>query len=356
MTNPKLGPLARNKAPKYAEAEIELAAYRRHFHRWMVALREAKGETLGWVELAKFRGVFDPDEEYMGDDINLGFQFAKAYWGHGYAAEAARAVLAYAFGTLNLHRVVAYAHKDNARSVRLLEKLGFQQRALRPREDMDGRECRCLRSWQRPHKKPCFTREVMSKTIAFASTLSLVVLMIVTAVYLRGARGSDGLSKALDPAAVVKEIRPLNELVTVRYGIEKVVGMKEDKSPVGTESILLLVQGKVLAGVDLADLHEGDVVMSGDVVHVHLPPPHIQEAFLDEKNTKVWDRSITWWTPWVSPDVDLEHKARLQALEDVKKAALDMGILGDAQKNAEADIRGVLRAFGFARVEFGYGT
>ena len=195
----------------------------------------------------------------------------------------------------------------------------------------------------------------MSKTIAFASTLSLVVLMIVTAVYLRGARAG-GVSKTLDAAAVVKEIRPLNELVTVRYGIEKVVGMKEEKSPVGTESILLLVQAKVLAGVDLADLQAGDVVVSGDVVHVHLPQPHIQEAFLDEKNTKVWDRNITWWTPWVSPDVDLEHKARLQALEDVKKAALDMGILEEARKNAEADIRGILRAFGMGRVEFGYGT
>jgi uncharacterized protein DUF4230 len=195
----------------------------------------------------------------------------------------------------------------------------------------------------------------MSKTIAFAATLSLVCLMIVTAVYLRGARSS-GVEKTLDSAAVVKEIRQLNELVTVRYGIEKVVGMKEEKSPVGTESILLLVQAKVLAGVDLADLREGDVVVSPEVVRVHLPPPHIQEAFLDEKNTKVWDRSITWWTPWVSPDVDLEHKARLQALEDVKQAALDMGILGEARKNAETDIRGVLRAFGIGRVEFGYGT
>ena len=91
-------------------------------------------------------------------------------------------------------------------------------------------------------------------------------------------------------------------------------------------------------------------------MNIRLSPPRIQEAFLDEKNTKVWDRSITWWTPWVSPDIDLEHKARLQALEDIKKAALDMGILGKAKKNAEADIRAVLQVLGFRKVDFGYGT
>ena len=194
----------------------------------------------------------------------------------------------------------------------------------------------------------------MAKFIAFFSTTCLIALGVYL---LLNARHQDALKTTLDSAAVIKEIRPLNELVTVKYGIEKVVGMKEEKSPVGTESILLLVQGRVLAGVDLANLQPGDISVSRDgVVHVHLPEPHIQEAFLDEKNTKVWDRSITWWTPWVSPDLDLEHKARLQALEDVKKAAVEMGILAEARRNAEGDIRGVLHVLGVPKVEFDSGT
>ncbi len=188
------------------------------------------------------------------------------------------------------------------------------------------------------------------KAWAFVSTAGLICLLVL---YLRGV----SRHAALDSLAVVKEVRQLNELVTVRYGIEKVVGMKEEKSPVGEESILLLVQGKVLAGVDLSELKPGDVtVQDTGGVYVRLTPPHIQEAYLDEKYTKVWDRSITWWTPWVSPDVDLEHKARLKALEDIKQAALDMGILAEAKKNAEMDIRSILQAFGMGKVEFGYGS
>ena len=135
------GPLRRDEAVKYAEAEIELARYRWHLGRWIVELRKSKTK-LGWVELSKFRGVFDENQEWKGDDINLGFQFSKAHWGQGFARESARAALAHAFGTLELSRVVAYAHKENARSARLLERLGFKQHGLRKREDMNGVECR----------------------------------------------------------------------------------------------------------------------------------------------------------------------------------------------------------------------
>jgi RimJ/RimL family protein N-acetyltransferase len=135
------GPLPRNEALKYAEAEIGLSQYRRHLGRWIVELRE-EGTKLGWIELSKFEGEFDEDAEWRGDDINLGFQFGKAYWGQGFASEAAHAVLTHAFGTLHLERVVAYAHEDNFRSARLLERLGFKQHYLRRREDVDRKQCR----------------------------------------------------------------------------------------------------------------------------------------------------------------------------------------------------------------------
>ncbi len=45
--------------------------------------------------------------------------------GHGDAGEAARAVLAYARETLALPRLCAIVAPDNARSIRLLQALGF---------------------------------------------------------------------------------------------------------------------------------------------------------------------------------------------------------------------------------------
>jgi hypothetical protein len=196
----------------------------------------------------------------------------------------------------------------------------------------------------------------MARLVAFLSTSCLILVLIAIIVYLRFF-GSGAAHRALDSGAVLTQVQRLNELATVKYSIEKVVGMREPKSPVGEESILLLVRGKVVAGVDLAGLTQGDVTgFDGSGVRIRLMPPRIQQAYLDEKYTKVWDRSITWWSPWVTPDADLEHKARMQALEDIKAAALEMGILTESRRNAEMDIREILRAFGMDKVAFFYGS
>jgi RimJ/RimL family protein N-acetyltransferase len=58
---------------------------------------------------------------------DLGFTFAREYQGRGLAREAAEAVLDYGFDTLNLHRVVAVADRENERSVALLGRLGMRR-------------------------------------------------------------------------------------------------------------------------------------------------------------------------------------------------------------------------------------
>ena len=98
----------------------------------------------------------------------------------------------------------------------------------------------------------------MSKLIAFISTFALLFLMIGLIVYVRVLGPAESLRRTLDPPGIVKEVQQLNELVTVRYTVQKVVGMKQDKFPVGAESILLMVQAKVSAGVNLAQITQYD--------------------------------------------------------------------------------------------------
>lgn len=194
----------------------------------------------------------------------------------------------------------------------------------------------------------------MAKLIAFVSSFIALFLIIGMACYFRYYAPAGGfLHRDLDPAAVVHEVQRLNDLVTVRYVVEKVVSLTEDKKPVGSESILLMVQGKVLAGINLNEFNQYNVEsLKGTVAVIKIPAPKIMEAFLDERNVKVWDRSITWWTPWITPDMDLEHKARLQAVEDIRKAAVQMGILDDARRNAETGIRKFLGTFGITAISF----
>ena len=59
----------------------------------------------------------------------IGWAVAPAQQGHGYATEAARALLAHGFEELRLHRVIATCQPENAASVRVMEKLGMRREA-----------------------------------------------------------------------------------------------------------------------------------------------------------------------------------------------------------------------------------
>ena len=66
---------------------------------------------------------------YMGEDGRfgeIGYTFAPAYQGQGYATEAVTAVLHYAFTTLQLQQITAMADGRNHASIKLLQRLGFQ--------------------------------------------------------------------------------------------------------------------------------------------------------------------------------------------------------------------------------------
>lgn len=68
----------------------------------------------------------------------LGYWIGTPYWGSGYATEAARAVIAYAFDSLGLHRVHARHFARNPASGRVLEKLGLRH---------EGRQRGAVRKW-----------------------------------------------------------------------------------------------------------------------------------------------------------------------------------------------------------------
>ena len=57
----------------------------------------------------------------------IGFLLGRAHWGRGLASEAVRAVLAFAFAEMGLHRVEADVDPQNGASLALLARLGFRE-------------------------------------------------------------------------------------------------------------------------------------------------------------------------------------------------------------------------------------
>ena len=65
------------------------------------------------------------------DGLELGYWLGVAYWGHGFATEAARALIDHAFGDLEHDTLISGARVNNPASRRVLEKCGFQWTGVR---------------------------------------------------------------------------------------------------------------------------------------------------------------------------------------------------------------------------------
>jgi hypothetical protein len=188
------------------------------------------------------------------------------------------------------------------------------------------------------------------RSVAFGVVVGLLLAVIVFVIARRITSATSSVT-TLDPVSVVHQIQRLSELVSVKYTVQKVVGLEEQKVPFGSEKLLLFVQAEVLAGIDLSKLAAADIKwLPAKRMQVMLPPPKIEHVVIDDKETKVWDRQITWWTPWVPYNPDLERQARLNAKDAIQQAAIDMGILDQARRNAEAGIRSLLETFGVKSV------
>ena len=79
---------------------------------------EETGELIGNVGIRRA----EPDDPVA----DMGYELSPRHWGHGYATEAGRAMLAWAFDDLGLARVHAHCVADNRGSVRVLERLGMR--------------------------------------------------------------------------------------------------------------------------------------------------------------------------------------------------------------------------------------
>lgn len=102
-------------------AQAEQAAKDGTAVRWWLCLRNEPNVLVGSIGLtAIVRGGFQ--------NAMLGYAIDEKFQGQGLMQEALAAAIEYAFSTeLNLHRIQANVRPENLRSLKLLERLGFER-------------------------------------------------------------------------------------------------------------------------------------------------------------------------------------------------------------------------------------
>lgn len=131
---------------RYYEWQDRTAENTREFVRMLVALQHerprrkfqlgvtlrASGQLIGSCGIRM--------DAVGAHEADIGYELSPEHWGNGYATEAARAVVAFGFTELRVHRISSWCVADNAGSARVLEKVGMRlEGRLRDKERYKGR-------------------------------------------------------------------------------------------------------------------------------------------------------------------------------------------------------------------------
>jgi hypothetical protein len=92
-----------------------------------------------------------------------------------------------------------------------------------------------------------------------------------------------------------------------------------------------------------------DMVVKDNVLYMRLPPAEVFVATLDNDKSYVYNRDTGLLT---KGDVNLENTARSAAEKEILQAAIDDGILTQAQQNAESFMSRMVRGLGYPDVIF----
>jgi hypothetical protein len=155
-----------------------------------------------------------------------------------------------------------------------------------------------------------------------------------------------------DPVTYISEVRALARLETIQYSVEKVITAEIGQGTFNFlfgDKMIFVAHGVVIAGIDMQKMGPEDLRVENGVLYVTLPPAEIFIATLDNQKSYVYDRETGFLSKGVQ---DLETMARQSAEDEIRRAALEDGILQQAQTNAENYLYRFFQSLGYDNVIF----
>lgn len=155
---------------------------------------------------------------------------------------------------------------------------------------------------------------------------------------------------------IVHQINDLARLETASVELEKLITAERGNHNIlwgiMGESMIFVAHGKVVAGVDFAEMTPADVqVVDPDTVMVHLPPARIFDDLpaLDNEKSYVADRDTGLLA---GADAQMETEVRRVAEQRLREEAIASGVIETANYNAQQYMINFLQGLGFETIEF----
>ena len=149
----------------------------------------------------------------------------------------------------------------------------------------------------------------------------------------------------------VYEIRNIGELSTTEYTVGKIIKLNDIANEWykhGDRKILLSCKAKIKAGVDLSELKEGDIIVRGKKITMHLPNAKITSFEMDPRDIHTEMESVSGFRDqFTQSEKNIFLKqGEMAILKDLEQT----GIIKDAKNNTATFIEQFYKSLGFEEV------
>lgn len=134
---------------------------------------------------------------------------------------------------------------------------------------------------------------------------------------------------------VLERVQGMSNLTVVRYNYSSLITSEREMPGIlaalyGERQVMVAV-GQINAGIDLSQITAEDVTTDGNTVIVKLPPPVLQECFLNDSASYIVSRDTGIFA---SSAPNLDTDARRFAVHQFRDSAIEAGILDEVQAHA----------------------
>ncbi|RAJ97559.1 uncharacterized protein DUF4230 [Larkinella arboricola] len=179
----------------------------------------------------------------------------------------------------------------------------------------------------------------INSLLRFFLVLLLVVGLVVLWEQLRGWSVFSGLTKkeASVQTVVLQEVTELGKLELVKYRFKDIVEHQLIREWLPNPKAVLIVEGEAVGCLDLTKITSEDITTQGDSLIVHLPDPELCSYKIDHRNSRVFNTEYTFFE-----EAQLVSEAYRRAETQIRRAALNSGILEQTRQNADKILKPML--------------
>jgi hypothetical protein len=182
----------------------------------------------------------------------------------------------------------------------------------------------------------------MKSLLKYLVLLIVIAALVVGILFLYSQGWIPGLQAnyTVNATVILDRVQQMSTLTTTRYTFSSLVTTEREMPDIlkllyGEKQVMVAV-GYITAGIDMTQIKPEGVIWDGSTLTIRLPPPALQDCFLDESASYVISRDTGLFA---RPAPNLDESSRRYAIEQFRNGALESGILLEAQTQAQTAVQ-----------------